>query len=295
MGTSAATSYFHASSGESIPAKANAHRTFELSPEESARFLRVVAESTLITRHYEIYRWLNGELQQFLPHDILICAWGDFSGWNLQFDITSGLPGVRTRQLAHCPVDELIREAYARWLEGGRQPVLLTAAEAATPDAACACAIHAALRAMRSLLVHGVRDARTGSDGLYVALSSGPLTRGRSRQRFVALAHALIAQVDGAFRKVAVFPLRSAPATPAASSVLALSEREREILDSLREGKTNVDIALALDISPFTVKNHVQRIFRKIGVSNRTQAAARYGDAVRAAALRLTGQPGIAA
>jgi DNA-binding NarL/FixJ family response regulator len=77
--------------------------------------------------------------------------------------------------------------------------------------------------------------------------------------------------------------------------VLDLSEREREILDSLREGKTNVDIALALDISPFTVKNHVQRIFRKIGVSNRTQAAARYGDAVRDAALRLTRQPVIAA
>ncbi|HEU4645720.1 MAG TPA: LuxR C-terminal-related transcriptional regulator [Burkholderiales bacterium] len=48
-------------------------------------------------------------------------------------------------------------------------------------------------------------------------------------------------------------------------------------------------------MSPFTVKNHVQRIFRKIGVSNRTQAAARYGDVVREMALRLTRQPGIAA
>ncbi|HEU4645695.1 MAG TPA: XrtB/PEP-CTERM-associated transcriptional regulator EpsA, partial [Burkholderiales bacterium] len=291
METSSATNHVHAWSGEPIAAPGTADRTFELTAKESARFLRVVAEGTRITRHYEIYRWLNGELQQFLPHDILICAWGDFSSWNLQFDITSGLPGVRTGQLAHCPVDDLIREAYARWLEGARQPVLLNAAEAATPDAACACAIHSALGAMRSLVVHGVRDARTGSDSLYIALSSGPLTRGRGRQRFVSLAHALIAQVDGAFRKVAVFPLRSAPASPAAGSVLELSEREREILESLREGKTNVDIALALDISPFTVKNHVQRIFRKIGVSNRTQAAARYGDVVREMALRLTRQP----
>jgi len=31
------------------------------------------------------------------------------------------------------------------------------------------------------------------------------------------------------------------------------------------------------------VKNHVQRIFRKIGVRNRTEAAARYGDALRRA------------
>jgi len=44
-------------------------------------------------------------------------------------------------------------------------------------------------------------------------------------------------------------------------------------------GKTNLDIAAVLDISPFTVKNHVQRIFRKIGVSNRTHAAANYNQA----------------
>jgi DNA-binding NarL/FixJ family response regulator len=60
-----------------------------------------------------------------------------------------------------------------------------------------------------------------------------------------------------------------------------------EVLDALCRGRTNLQIAAALDISPFTVKNHVQRIFRKIGVTNRTQAAARYTEAVRQAALAL--------
>jgi len=60
-----------------------------------------------------------------------------------------------------------------------------------------------------------------------------------------------------------------------------------EVLDALCRGRTNVQIAAALEISPFTVKNHVQRIFRKIGVTNRTQAAARYTEAVRQAALSL--------
>ena len=269
---------------------------FELTAEESARFLRIVAQSSLIGRHYEIYRWLSGEVQHFLPHDVLICAWGDFSSRRLQIDITSGLPGVRTGELAGCSLDDLVRRAHAQWVDAGRKPVLLKAAEAAAPHAACTCAIHAALGAMRSTLVHSVRDARAGSDNLYIALSAASLARGRAVQRFMALADALIAQIDGAFRKVAVFLPQGAPASPAAPGrVLDLSEREREILDSVCEGKTNVDIALALDISPFTVKNHVQRIFRKIGVSNRTQAAARYGDAMRAAALRLSRQPGIAA
>jgi transcriptional regulator EpsA len=258
-------------------------KTFDLTAEESARFLRLVAEGSAVTRHYEVFRWLSGELQQFLPHEILLAAWGDFPRWAIQLDLVSGLPGVRTGQLAHCPVDDLVRHAYARWLDAGRQPVLLKAAEVIVPHV-CSCPLHQALHDMRSLLVHGVRDQRTGQDSLYIALTSAPLARGRARQRLSPLLDVLVAQIDGAFRRVAALPLRPAPgaAVGAACRVLDLSEREREILDSVCQGKTNVDIAQALDISPFTVKNHVQRIFRKIGVSNRTQAAARYNEALRA-------------
>jgi DNA-binding CsgD family transcriptional regulator len=59
-------------------------------------------------------------------------------------------------------------------------------------------------------------------------------------------------------------------------------------------GRTNLEIAAALGISPFTVKNHVQRIFRKVGVTNRTQAAARYAEAVRQATLALAKRSAIA-
>ncbi len=52
-----------------------------------------------------------------------------------------------------------------------------------------------------------------------------------------------------------------------------LTHRESEVLAELANGKTNKEIAQALDISYETVKEHVQHILRKIGVSNRTQAA----------------------
>jgi DNA-binding CsgD family transcriptional regulator len=54
----------------------------------------------------------------------------------------------------------------------------------------------------------------------------------------------------------------------------ALSAREREVLDLVAEGLTNRQIAERLVISPVTARNHVSRILTKLGLENRTQAAA---------------------
>ena len=52
-----------------------------------------------------------------------------------------------------------------------------------------------------------------------------------------------------------------------------LSEREREVLGLLVEGLPNKLIARRLQISDKTVKSHLTRIFRELGVTDRTQAA----------------------
>lgn len=56
-------------------------------------------------------------------------------------------------------------------------------------------------------------------------------------------------------------------------SEIPLTQREGEVLKQLANGLTNKEIALSLGISYETVKEHVQHILRKIGVSDRTQAA----------------------
>lgn len=53
----------------------------------------------------------------------------------------------------------------------------------------------------------------------------------------------------------------------------SLTKRELEILVRVTEGMLNKEIATSLDISERTVKNHISNIFKKIGVSDRTQAA----------------------
>jgi len=51
-----------------------------------------------------------------------------------------------------------------------------------------------------------------------------------------------------------------------------LSDRERQILAGIAAGQSNVEIGKALFISDKTVRNHVTRIFEKLGISSRAQA-----------------------
>ncbi|MAT06597.1 MAG: hypothetical protein CL424_16280 [Acidimicrobiaceae bacterium] len=57
-----------------------------------------------------------------------------------------------------------------------------------------------------------------------------------------------------------------------------LSMREREVLAMLALGYRNAEIAGELYLSVDTVKTYVRRLFQKLGVNNRTQAALRAGD-----------------
>ena len=60
-----------------------------------------------------------------------------------------------------------------------------------------------------------------------------------------------------------------------APALEALTPRELEVLQLLAQGKSNPQIAQELVISRLTAKTHVERIIRKLGVSDRTQAALR--------------------
>ncbi len=51
-----------------------------------------------------------------------------------------------------------------------------------------------------------------------------------------------------------------------------LTAREKEILDLIADGRSNFEIALALSVEEKTVKNHITRLYSKLGVTNRYQA-----------------------
>lgn len=63
--------------------------------------------------------------------------------------------------------------------------------------------------------------------------------------------------------------------TPPPASGATLTEREREILHWVGTGKSNVEIAWILAISPRTVQKHLEHVFDKLGVENRLAALLR--------------------
>jgi DNA-binding NarL/FixJ family response regulator len=69
-----------------------------------------------------------------------------------------------------------------------------------------------------------------------------------------------------------------AETAPVADTDGPLSARELDVAALLAEGRTNREIASALFVSERTAQNHVQHILTKLGVANRTQAAAWYRE-----------------
>ena len=58
-----------------------------------------------------------------------------------------------------------------------------------------------------------------------------------------------------------------------------LTEREREILELVAQGRSNADITAQLVVSPKTVRNHVSNIFSKLQVRDRSEAIVRAREA----------------
>ena len=66
----------------------------------------------------------------------------------------------------------------------------------------------------------------------------------------------------------------SEPASPDQLLCLGLTPREAEMLMWVAQGKTNSEIATITNVQLTTVKKHLESVFQKIGVENRTAAAA---------------------
>ena len=104
--------------------------------------------------------------------------------------------------------------------------------------------------------------------------ASGYLLKGCTRDELIQ-SITTAATGESLFTREELRRVSGALATPRleAGIEVALTKRESEVLKQLASGATNKEIAITLHVSYETVKEHAQHIFRKIGVTDRTQAA----------------------
>ena len=251
-----------------------------LTSDELHKYHRVVSHAVNVRSHFDVLIWLQGDMQSYLPHDIMVASWGNFDTGAVHYDVISTLEGVRSLDSNAARLTPLMQQLFARWMNNDRKPFGLNVGESGflLNDTSLQCALGSALQHMRSAMVHGIIDARSNLKCLYVTFST--------REAFSDTERGVMAMVlpyiDTALRQVAHLP-HQVNATINVSSALGsrflkehdLSEREVEILDWIAMGKTNPEIGSILDISAFTVKNHVQRVLKKLNVSNRAQAVSK--------------------
>jgi transcriptional regulator EpsA len=249
-----------------------------LSDENLERYFRVIREGIAVRSHSDLLRWLQGGVQHYLPHEIMLAIWKDVGTNQFRHDLVSALPGVRTEHLHSENLLALQRGLYSCWVELGKVPYRLSLGTGGFrfEDDGSLYAFGEALHGMRSLLVHGITDERGGQDCLYAIFSSND----NLNDSTLSAMENLLPYLDIALRRVTpltrqhriVPPLADVPQS---KENHGLSPREVEILDWVRVGKTNSEIASILGISIYTVKNHLRNIFKKLDVYNRTQAASK--------------------
>ena len=245
-----------------------------LSSKELQRYHRSIAHSANVRSHRDMLDWLQGDFQRYLPHDIMLAAWGDFESdpCTLRHDIISSDANIRTKNLKSGELGTLLRTLFIQWQQMGHYPFACQANDNDwfVDGALWSNALGQAACTTQSMLVHGISDKRSGHDCLYIALRLRESFNSADQIAMVTLTPV----IDAALRQVDLLPV-STPSViipPGTSTQKILSVREREILHWVTVGKTNPEIGCILGISEFTVKNHMKRIFRKINVSNRAQA-----------------------
>lgn len=235
----------------------------------------VIQKSFSIQKHVEFFNWLQESVRQVLPHDILVAAWGDFASGELNFDVSSNIEDIRTQKLMDAPgvFAYLMTNLHQRWLDNGERWYRINFFDASGINAQSPTAFTHKLVGMNSLLVYGVRDTRGKNDCIYVFFD-----RSREFQVQHSVLGLLMPHVDAALRRVEYMEVPASEDDMVEGlSLGGLSERELEILHWVKSGKTNLEIAMILTISPNTVKNHLKRIFQKLDVTCRAQAVAKYG------------------
>jgi len=220
------------------------------------------------TAHH-FFCWTQGMLQNLIPHELLICAIRKSESPAFQVDSFSSAASDPTLINNLFNQDTtLVPQLLKQWEDEHFQPIFF---DAAKENAAVNSGLGRELIRLGAsdILAHGTHDTAGRPASFFIFASQPGSIAGRQRHLAALLAPSLhAAWVHTQFSRA----IQPGPARSQSGGGELLTTREQEILGWIYQGKSNIEIGMILGISPLTVKNHVQKILRRLNVLNRAQA-----------------------
>ena len=240
-------------------------------PLELESFMLNVDASLRVHARHQLFGWTQGLLQNLVKHELLICALRN--GEPLLFHVDC----FTTSPVEPGPFGEtfrrdtsLVPHLIKSWEDNFFRPVICEIGSG-SQFAQAALARDLNRIGTSAMLAHGTYDV-FGKVASFFAFACKPEALGARQAYFAELIVPFLhlAWLRTQINRPAAEGTGAAPGAPA-----LLTTREQEILRWIHLGKSNIEIGAILGISPLTVKNHVQKILRKLNVQNRAQAVGR--------------------
>ena len=260
------------------PGMKDTERFIALTQRELEYLFRIIESSTSITQRHQFFLWAQGDMQSLLPHSMLVCILDDRSGESISIEKFSRTQICEAKFAELCrPEGGIIFRLMSSWSTGKNQPLLLSADK---PHSAAYRYFANDLKCddLERVAAHGMYDAN-GRPSSFFAFTQFSVPLGERHAYFLEL---LMPHMHMALVRMLFHERHRKDGVVVGKHRKLITDRETEILRYVQSGKNNHEIGQLLNISPLTVKNHVQKILRKLDVNNRAHAVA------KAMALKIT-------
>jgi transcriptional regulator EpsA len=234
-----------------------------LETEDRDRLVWVVESGLQVKNQSSFFLWSQGPLQLFLPHEVLLCCVKTGSAAPFTIRRFSSSRSFRDEQFeTFCETHNgLLQRLLARWIRNG-EPCFCVPGQDEETDR------QLAALDLDDVVAHGV----WGSDGHVSGFFCFARTSLNRDARAARIVEVVVPIIYVTFLRILAADANSTEGAVRLSNLV--TQREVEILGWIKEGKTTADIARILNLSPFTVKNHVQNVLKKLGARSRSHAIA---------------------
>ena len=233
--------------------------------------MEVIAESLRVSQRSHLFNWLQGGFQYLIGHEVMIFGIKSQDNETYQYEYfasTRYFSDERFNVVLNS-LTGVVSQAIKIWNKSG-SPYFVSNQEMAATFSNYTIANGDAEQLKQSELknftVHGFGDnsSKVSSVVILARLHEQPhVVQANMLELLMPYLHCALVKVTSS---------RHAYVVNNDNATKIITRRESEILQWLSIGKTNWEISAILEISPLTVKNHVQNLLRKLDVQNRSQA-----------------------